>query len=352
MRNAFWDKRIPTLLSILLIGISIVITSVLVKSRVIFVSRADITQTPQDVKITNISDNSFTISYTTEVENIASVNFGTDNNLGQIAIDDRDQKGGIRPHKIHNFILQNLKPKTKYFFTIVSGQNTFLNNNIPYETTTAPKPQITLTLTAPIKGKILLPDGAGPKEALVYANMSKAQAISSLAKTDGTYLLSLNSLLLQDLSYPVTLAPNDVIKMIITNGNLKSNVLLSARQINPVPVITLSHDYDFTQTVSPTASRASQLLGFSSIVLSIASRSASPTLSPTPTLTPTSVPSPTIIVPTLTPIPTPTPVLILPTISPETPLGNSWIFIAGIFSLSVIVLGCLLFIKTLGASSK
>lgn len=347
MKNAFWDKRIPTLLSILLIGISIVITSVLVKNRVIFVTRADITQTPQDVKITNISDNSFTISYTTESENIASVSFGTDNSLGQTALDDRDQKGGIRPHKIHNFILQNLKPKTKYFFTIVSGDYTFLNNDVPYEITTAPIPQITPTPKAPITGKIVLPDGESPKEALVYANIDKAQEISSLAKTDGTYLLPL-SFLLEDLSSPITLDANAVIKMVITNGSLKSNVLLSARQTNPVPVITLSNDYDFTQKTELTSSKSSGLLGFSSIISKPASPSATPSLAPTPT----SLPTPTVIVPTATPIPSPTPVLILPTISPETPLGNSSIIIIGILSLYIIALGCLLLIKTRGGTSS
>lgn len=346
MRNTFWDKRIPTLLSLLLIGISIALTSLLVKSSTVFVSSADITQTPQNVKITNISDNSLTISYTTDVENIASVNFGTDKNLGQIAIDDRDQGADlIRPHKVHNFTLKNLKPNTRYFFTITVGENTFLNNSNPYETTTAPRPQITLTQQTPIKGKIILPTGESPKEAIVYVNIDKKQAISSLSKTDGTYFLSLNSLLLQDLSYPATLEANDVIKMIVTDGNLKSSVLLSSTQINPVPVITLSYDYDFTQKTVPIASKSAALLGFSSIVLSIASVSANPTLSPIPT----SVPTPTTVVPPITQIPTPTPInVVLPTITPETPLGSPLILIVGIFGLSIIALGYLLFIKTRG----
>ncbi|MEK7534153.1 MAG: hypothetical protein AAB600_02335 [Patescibacteria group bacterium] len=345
MRNTFWDKRIPTLLSILLIGTSIVMTSILVKSSTVFVSRADITQTPQNVKITNILDTSFTVSYTTEVENIGSVNFGTDKNLGQTALDDRDQGEGIRPHKVHSFTLHYLKPATQYFFTITSGQNTFLNNNMPYETTTAPKPQITQITQTPITGKIVLPTGESPKEALVYAKVSKAQEISSLSKTDGTYLLALNSLLSQDLSSPVTLDKNNVIKMIITNGVLKSSVLLQGAQINTIPVITLSNDYDFTQKTAPTSSKSAVLLGFSSIVLSIATPSASPTPSPTPTPTPTSMPTPT-------PIPSPTPVIVLPTIAPEAPLGNSSILIAGIFGLSIVAIGCLLFIKTRGGISS
>lgn len=265
MKKTFWNKRMPTILSIGLIIIAIVITSLLVKTNTVFVSRADITQTPQNVKITNISDTGFTLSYTTDVENIASVNFAKDKNLGQTALDDRDQTGLIRPHKIHNFTLRNLKPNTRYFFAIISGQNTFLNNNIPYETTTAPKTQFTQAKSPPITGKIVLPDGEAPKEALVYAKIDKAQEISSLSKNNGIYSLSLNSLLLEDLSFPLTIDPNDIIKMIVTNGSLKSTVLLSGAKINAIPIITLSHDYDFTQKTETTSSRSSTLSGFPSI---------------------------------------------------------------------------------------
>lgn len=275
MRNTFWDKRIPTLLSIALIGISIVITSLLVKSGAIFIIRADVRQTPQNIKVTNISNTSFTISYTTDAENIGAVNFGEDKTLDQTALDDRDQESGlIRPHKVHNFTLKNLKPNTRYFFTIIAGENTFLNNNIPYETVTAPTPQITLAPRSPIKGAVLLPDGANPKEFLVYASIDKAEEISSLSKNDGTYELSLDSLLLQDLSYPATVNDQDTIKMTVTNGDIKSNVVVSAIQIDPVPIITLSNDYDFTKTTKTSSSRSSELSGSPSFVSEVASASA------------------------------------------------------------------------------
>lgn len=357
MKNTFWDKRIPTILSVTLIGISIVITSILVKNSTVFVSRADITESPQNVKITNILDTSFTISFVTEAESIALVNFDRSENLGQTAIEDRDQKEVIRPRKIHNFTLKNLRPDTRYFFTITSGDNTFFNNNLPYETRTASIPQTTLTPQTPIKGKIVLPDGSSPNEALVYVNTDKAQEISSLADNNGLYSLPLSSLLLKDLSYPVILDKQDIIKMIITNGHLKSNVWALASQTNPVPVITLSQDYDFTLSPAQTSSKSSDLSGFASILSQPTPPSASPTPSrapvalPSSTPTPTLTPSPTIVVPTSTPIPTPITV-VSPTISPKTPLGNPSILITGIFGLFITVLGFLLFIKTRGGTSS
>lgn len=266
MKNTFLNKRIPTLLSIGLIGIGLIITSVITKNGVNIVSRADITDVPKNVKITNISDNGFTVSYTTDIKNIASLKFGVDENLSQIALDDNSQKSGlIRPNRIHVFTVKKIQPKTKYFFIIASGQKKFLNENSLYEVTTASTHDINLNPQTPIKGSIIMPDGTKPKEALVNITTQKTQEISTLSK-DGNYLIELNSLLLKDLSYPANLNKDDIIKMIITDGNLTSNILITKEKASSVPLITLSKDYDFTLNVDSSASSSSDLSGFSSSI--------------------------------------------------------------------------------------
>lgn len=269
MKNTIWNKRIPTLLSIGLIAISIVITSILAKNGTGFISRASPTQTPQDVRITNVSDNSFTISYTTEEEVIGSINFGEDKNLGLTALDDRDQKGAIAPHKIHSITAKNLKPKTLYFFSITSGQNIFLNNNVPFEISTGPIIETGSLQQTPINGNIILPDGGKPSEALVYITNQNTQVISSLLKPDGSYSIPLNSLLINDLSSYFTFNKNDIIKMLIVAPILRSNVLVSYEQINPLPTITLSNDYDFTVNNMPVASISAKNSGFPSFATGI-----------------------------------------------------------------------------------
>lgn len=265
MRNDIWNKRIPTLLGIGIIGIGIIITSLLVRSGVIFISRAGPSQTPTDVRISNIQDSSFTVSYTTEDKVIGSINFGDNKTLGQNALDDRDQQtGSVNPHKIHNITVRGLNPSTKYYFSILSGQNTFLNNNNLFEAYTARAIDQSPSQQTPLSGKIILPNGTIPSEAIIYVTAENAQVISTLVKQDGSYILPLNSLLNKDLNGYFVFQKNTIIKLLAVGDSLKSNVLLSKEQINPIPTITLSNDYDFTVGSSPTASQSSTSVGFPS----------------------------------------------------------------------------------------
>ncbi len=265
MKNNIWNKRIPTLLGIGIIGIGIIITSLLVKSGVSFISRAGPSQTPTDVRVSNVQDSSFTVSYITEDKVIGSINFGDSKNLGQSALDDRDQQtGSVNPHIIHNITVRGLNPSTKYYFSILSGQNTFLNNNNLFEVITARTIDGSPSQQTPLSGKIILPNGAIPNEAIVYVTAENAQVISTLAKQDGSYILPLNSLLNKDLSGYFAFQKNTIIKLLVAGDSLKSNVLLSKDQINPIPTVTLSNDYDFTVGSSPTKSQSATSVGFSS----------------------------------------------------------------------------------------
>ncbi|MEK7450554.1 MAG: Ig-like domain-containing protein [Patescibacteria group bacterium] len=281
MKNNIWNKRIPTLLGIGMIGIGIIITSLLVKSGVIFISRAGPSQTPTDVRISNIQESSFTVSYTTEDKVIGSINFGDSKNLGQSALDDRDQQtGSVSPHKIHNITVRGLNPSTKYYFSILSGQNTFLNNSNLFEAFTARAIDGSPSQQTPLSGKIISPNGTMPSEAIIYVTAENAQVISTLVKQDGSYILPLNSLLNKDLSGYFAFQKNTIIKLLVVGDSLKSNVLLSKDQINPIPTVTLSNDYDFTIGSSPIPSQSATPIGgfpsFSSQLVSSSSANQNP----------------------------------------------------------------------------
>lgn len=265
MKDTIWNKHIPTLLAISIIVLGIAITSFLVKSGVILISQAHPAETPQKLKITNISDASFTVSYSTEDNVIGSVNFGKDENLGSTAFDDRNQKTeSVAPYKIHSITVKNLTPETRYYFSITSGQKKFLNNAVPFEVSTAPTlktlpPSQTLSL----KGKVILPNAEKVTEAIVYATTQNGQAISTILKEDGSYLLPLDSMRTSDLSSYFTFEQNSVIKMLIENDIFKSNVSISGK-LEIVPTVTLSYDYDFTISPEPVASGSEEHIGFPS----------------------------------------------------------------------------------------
>lgn len=274
MKKTIWDKKIPTILGLGLITIGIILTSVLVRSGVVIIGQATPSDIPQNVRVSNVSDGSFTVSYATDVSALGSLNLGTDKNLGTTILDDRDQQGSsVTPRKIHNITVRNLTPQTTYFFSIISGQNTFLDNGLPFEISTGAPIQVSPSSQLPIAGRIIMPDGSAPNEALLYATSDNAEVISTLVKTDGSYILPLNSMRTKDFSFYFNFDKETVIKILAMDSSLKSNVLVSIQKTSPVPVITLGNDYDFTLSSTPIASQSAVLSGFPSLPVSSPSSS-------------------------------------------------------------------------------
>lgn len=266
MKNNIWAKRIPKFIFIIFIILSIAITSILVKNGVLFITKASPSQIPEDIRITNISDNSFTVSYATEENVTGSINFGKDINFGQVGLDERDQKtGSLTPHKIHHITVKNITPKTSYFFEIISGEDHYSNNKNPFKVTTGALIESNPPAQEPLIGNILLPNGSKPTEVMVYLTLKDSQDISTLAKDDGSFILPLNSLRRSDLSSYLNLDKNNVINLFLIGDSLKSNVKLSLRQSSPIPLITLSQNYDFIVSNNPIASESGVLESFPTV---------------------------------------------------------------------------------------
>jgi hypothetical protein len=262
MRKSFWDRKIPTLLGILVLALGIGATTFLVQKGGFIPISATPSEEPKDVRISNITDTSFTVSYFTDGAITGVINYGTTTSLGQSALDDRDQEfGKIEPHKIHNFTIRNLSPVTKYYFTIVSGKGNYTNNSLPFEVTTGPALTGDPPPQEPLSGKINTAEGVPPTESLIYIVANGSQVVSTLAKPDGTYVLPLNSLRTTDLSSYFNLELDTSLKLLAIGDGMFSNVVLSILQSRPVPTITLSNDYDFSLT-SNLASPSSTLSGF------------------------------------------------------------------------------------------
>ncbi|MCL5970323.1 MAG: Ig-like domain-containing protein [Patescibacteria group bacterium] len=259
--NSIWGKRIPTLFGFLVISLGLVLTSFLVKNGTIFTSRATPTNTPENIRITNIDDTSFTVSFTTQENTIGTVSYGEAKSMGNIAVDDRDQKiENLRPNKFHYITIKDLKPEKKYFFSITSGADNFLNNGSPFETTTGASLSTLPKEKNPLLGKVLLTDGNPPLEGIVFVKTADSQTISTLVKKDGSYIVPLNSMRNKNLNEYFSFSDKDVLEMIVLGDSLTSSAkLLSDSSI--VPTITLSSNYDFTLNESPIGT-SSGVFGF------------------------------------------------------------------------------------------
>lgn len=245
-----WNKRIPTLFGLLVIIIGIAITSFLTKTGVIFIGQASPSDEPKNVQISNLSDTSFTVSYTTDGEVFGSLNVGQNASLGTTVLDIRDKT--LTAHKTHAITVKNLSPQTSYLFSIISGQTTYLKDGVLYNVKTGPPLDAPFSTRKPnLSGKIIMPDGSSGADIVVYLNIAGAQTLSSITKADGGYNLPLNSIRSSDLSSYYTIAKEASIKMTAIGNSLSSQAILNSDELDEIPTITLSQNYDFTISNSP-----------------------------------------------------------------------------------------------------
>ena len=155
------------------------------------------------VKVTNVRDTSFTVSWSTGVIATGWVNYGTSPALGQTAYDDRGAKA-IR--ESHHVTLQGLSPQTTYYFEVVSGATVDDHEGSCYQVTTGPT--LELPASHSIYGQVFESDGVTPAEgAIVYITLrdadgvgspGKAGAMSALVDAGGWWQVNLGNAQLAD----------------------------------------------------------------------------------------------------------------------------------------------------------
>ncbi len=150
-----------------------------------------------NVRVTNLSDKGFTVSWVTNVAAAGQVNYDTTPTLGRQQADDL----GAGPYT-HHVSLGGLAPSVTYYFDVVSDGQTDDNGGLHYSVTTGP------TLAIPsmdtIYGQVFRPDGVTPVAgAIVYVTVAdrngsgssdRSAPLSALSDADGYWFVNLASI--------------------------------------------------------------------------------------------------------------------------------------------------------------
>ncbi len=252
-----FHKKIPGIIGIVLIVVGIAVTTFLTKNGGLFITKAGPGIQPKDVRITNISDSSFTVSYLTDDTVIGTIDIGLDEaNLSEQFLDDRDQVTQlVNKYKSHSITARNLNPNSSYIFVINSAGKKF--NQTSYVAKTGSVIDDKPLDQNPITGKILLPDGTVPTDSIIYLSIGGAQKFSTLGKQDGNYTIPLNSLRNESLDSYYKIQEDDSINLEVFSQNLTSTINVTLSQANPIPAITLSNSYSFAE--EPEASEGAEI---------------------------------------------------------------------------------------------
>ncbi len=245
-------RRIPTLLGLLLIVAAIVGYIYFFQGKTTKTS-ADLV--PSKVRITNIADNKFSVSWVTKSPSQGAVEYGTvGDKLTSRAKDERDA-ASPGEYVTHHVTIEGLQPSTQYAFRILVGDKPtrFDNSGSPYNTATGPVIGATPT-SQNFYGEIQLPSKQGADGSLVYLTLPGGATASTLARESGKYAFTLSTIRSADLRSYVKFDPSATITNVtVESGAQQSVVSASLANSAPVPLITLGQNAEFLNTAQTPA---------------------------------------------------------------------------------------------------
>jgi len=235
-------KNIPTILGIVILLVGTFAGVFFLGMRQIFKVGADTSVAPQDIRTSNVSDNTATISWTTDKESANFINWGeSSNSLNKIEKETDDDK----KFSTHSVTISGLKPNTKYFYKINSDGENFDNKGIPWEFTTGENLSIN-TSSVLISGTVITSSGQPVDRALVYANVS-GYLFSTLTSSTGNFVFQLSSARSQDLGSYLNIDESLTLVQISVTAGLGgvSSAQIFPQSGRPMPPIILGQVYDF-----------------------------------------------------------------------------------------------------------
>jgi len=251
------QQRIPTLLGLglLVVGVIAGLTLVGSDSASQFLPRASEDAVPRQVRITNINDSGFTVSFVTDVASPGYVKYGSDQNRMNIQVrDDRDKLANtVANYLTHHITIQGLEPSTQYYFVLGTGDRTeFDNTGAPFAVRTARRQTVegeTRTAYGSVRNEVGNPaDGA-----VVYVSIQGASPLSALVKPNGSWAVQLTNVRTQDLSALYTYSERDPVSVQVQGlqRDQSINISTSVGNISPLQDLVFGQENTIGAAATP-----------------------------------------------------------------------------------------------------
>lgn len=238
-------KRIPTILGLILLISGIFGAYYYFQNNG---SKVSVDLTPEKVRITNIADNKFSVSWTSKVATTGSVEYGkVGDKLTNKKMDDRDSGSTQGSYTAHHITIEGLQPSTQYAFRILSGEKPtrFDNNGTPYTTATGPVVGSTPT-SQNFYGKVEQPSKQPAGGSIVYVTLPGGATASTIVTESGNYAVTLSTMRASDLRSYVKYDPTaTIVSVTVESGKQQSIASVTMANSAPVPTITLGQNAEF-----------------------------------------------------------------------------------------------------------
>ena len=221
----------------------------LVQNQQIFRIGASPDIAPQDVRVSNISDSSISVSWTTDKATVGSLKWGVATN----------QVGGLMPSEdttsqnIHLITLTGLEPEKTYYFKTVSDGVDYDNSGIPWQATTG-SPLEPSADSKIISGTVMTATGEPSEGALVYLTGTGIATLSTKTTTSGSFVLPIGNLRNSDLTSYADLSTNPILQIYVQAGPSGISNAQILPSLTAIPTMVLGKTYDLRNESNQNAS--------------------------------------------------------------------------------------------------
>jgi len=234
--------KLPTILGLVILFVGLISGILLINSKAVFKLGAKTGTNPKNVRISNISYSSISVSWITDIKTSGFVKWGSsESSITKVVQDSIDQ-----PSFTHHITILDIKPNTKIFIKINSDGQDWDNDGIAWQTKTSNKKQLN-TDPFNISGSVVTESGESAGGVIVYVTVG-GELFSTTTSANGNWFMPLSSLISFDtkktiLEINVDAGPNGSSKALIYPASAKNT-----------PIIVLGKTYDFrTVDTSPSS---------------------------------------------------------------------------------------------------
>ena len=234
-------NKIPTLIGIVILLVGTFAGVFFLKTTQIFKIGADATSMPKDVRVSNLSASTATISWITEGQTSNFITYGETSNLNTVI----NESENNQKYLTHSVTVTGLNPSTTYFYKINSEGVNYDNNGVPWQLTTGPV--VTGNqVNIPISGSVITASGQPSARTLVYITIN-GYVLSTITSSAGTFVLQLGPTLTPNLSSYAAIDPAQTLLEISVKaeGGATSTAKIFPQSANPIPTLVLGQDQDY-----------------------------------------------------------------------------------------------------------
>jgi hypothetical protein len=239
------QKRLPTPLALLIIIFGLSSMIYLDNHYTSLTTSANKPIIPSEIRITNVSDSSFSINYLTNNETASSIELSKNK---KIYLDDLDTDNISRPRYTHMMTMKNLSANELYTIKIIQKGCNSKEYCPDIKQTTGPKLDNYLEIS-PLKGKIIAENGQPAEGSIVYLISDKISPLSTRVDSAGLWIIPLNNLRTTDLlSRPQLTDETQFSIEIAQSPERKAYAKIdfsTIKSTTDLPVMQIGQSYDF-----------------------------------------------------------------------------------------------------------